>query len=106
MSERPDFFAQLFPRLQALRARTGGPGWIVIDEAHHLLPASWGLAPSTLPQRLGEIILITYRPAEVAPAILSMMDIAVAVGPSAERTLADLADHCRVVSTGRPRNQA
>lgn len=80
-----------FPRLQALRARTGGPGWIVIDEAHHLLPASWGLAPSTLPQRLGEIILITYRPAEVAPAILSMMDIAVAVGPSAERTLADLA---------------
>jgi HAD superfamily hydrolase (TIGR01484 family) len=91
LSERPDFFAQLFPRLQALRARTGGPGWIVIDEAHHLLPASWGLAPSTLPQRLGEIILITYRPAEVAPAILSMMDIAVAVGPSAERTLADLA---------------
>ena len=91
LSERPDFFAQLFPRLQALRARTGGPGWIVIDEVHHLLPASWGLAPSTLPQRLGEIILITYRPAEVAPAILSMMDIAVAVGPSAERTVADLA---------------
>ena len=91
LRERPDFFAQLFPRLQALRARTGGPGWIVIDEAHHLLPASWGLAPSTLPQRLGEIVLITYRPAEVAPAILSMMDIAVAVGPSAERTLADLA---------------
>jgi HAD superfamily hydrolase (TIGR01484 family) len=91
MSERPDFFAQLFPRLQALRARTGGPDWIVIDEAHHLLPASWGLAPSTLPQRLGEIILITYRPAEVAPAILSMMDIAVAVGPSAERTIAEVA---------------
>lgn len=91
LSERPDFFAQLFPRLQGLRARTGGPDWIVIDEAHHLLPASWGLAPSTLPQRLGEIVLITYRPAEVAPAILSMMDIAVAVGSSAERTLADLA---------------
>jgi hypothetical protein len=47
LSERPDFFAQLFPRLQALRARTGGPGWIVIDEAHHLLPESWGLAPFT-----------------------------------------------------------
>lgn len=91
LSDRPDFFAQLFPRLQALRARTGGPGWIVIDEGHHLLPDSWGLAPSTLPQRLGEIILITYRPAEVAPAILAMMDIAVAVGPSADRTLADLA---------------
>jgi hydroxymethylpyrimidine pyrophosphatase-like HAD family hydrolase len=90
-SERPDFFAQLFPRLQGLRARTGGPGWIVIDEAHHLLPESWGLAPFTLPQRLGEMILITHRPAEVAPAILSMMDIAVAVGPSAEHTLADLA---------------
>ena len=92
LSERPDFFAHLFPRLQALRARTGGPDWIVIDEVQHLLPASWGLAPSTLPQRLGEIILITYRPAEVAPAILSMMDIAVAVGPSADQTLSDLAN--------------
>ncbi|MGH7615639.1 MAG: ATP-binding protein, partial [Gemmatimonadaceae bacterium] len=89
--DRPDFFSQLFPRLQAMRARTGGPAWILIDELHHLLPSPWGLAPFTLPQRLGETILITYRPSDVAPAIVAMMDIAVAVGPSPEATLAELA---------------
>ena len=91
LRERPDFFSQLFPRLQALRARTGRPHWLLIDEVHHLLPAQWGLAPSTLPQRLGETILITYRPREVSASILAMVDTAVAVGPSPEATLAELA---------------
>ena len=91
LDDRPDFFAQLLPRLQALRARTGGPDWILIDEVHHLLPAEWGQASFTLPQRLGETILITYRPSEVAPAILASMDTAVAVGPSPELTLGELA---------------
>jgi len=92
LDDRPDFFAQLFPRLQALRARTGGPDWIVIDEVHHLLPTQWGHARYTLPQRLGETILITHRPSQVAPAILAMMDTAVAVGPSPAQTLRELAE--------------
>ena len=91
LRERPAFFSQLFPGLQAMRARTGRPHWILIDEAHHLLPASWGLARSMLPQRLGETVLITYRPSEVAPALLALVDTAVVVGPSPARTLADLA---------------
>ena len=91
LDDRPDFFAQLFPRLQALRARTGGPDWILIDEVHHLLPTQWGQATYMLPQRLGETILITHRPSEVAPAILAMMDTAVAVGPSPALTLGELA---------------
>ena len=91
LRERPDFFSQLFPRLQALRARTGRPHWLLIDEVHHLLPAQWGLAPSTLPQRLGETILITYRPREVSASILAMVDTAVTVGPSPQATLAEIA---------------
>ena len=99
LDDRPDFFAQLLPRLQALRARTGGPDWILIDEVHHLLPAEWGKATFTLPQRLGETILITHRPSEVAPAILAMMDTAVAVGPSPAQTLAEL---CRTLGVDPP----
>ena len=91
LQDRPAFFAQLFPRLQAMRAHTGRPHWIVIDQVHHLLPATWGLAPSTLPQRLGETILITYRPREVAPSILALVDTAVAVGPSPDGPLAEFA---------------
>jgi hydroxymethylpyrimidine pyrophosphatase-like HAD family hydrolase len=91
LDERPDFFAQLLPRLQGLRARTGRPHWIVIDEVHHLLPESWGIAKSTLPQRLGETLLITHQSREVAPSILAMMDIIVAVGPLPDVTLAEFA---------------
>ena len=91
LREHPDFFSQLFPRLQALRAPTGRPHWLLIDEVHHLLPAQWGLAPSTLPQRLGETILITFQPREVSASILAMVDTAVAVGSPPEATLAELA---------------
>jgi hypothetical protein len=40
LNERPAFFAMLLPRIQELRATTGRPHWIVIDESHHVLPFS------------------------------------------------------------------
>ena len=97
--------AQLLPRLQALRARTGGPDWILIDEVHHLLPTQWGQATFTLPQRLGETILITHRPSEVAPAILATMDTAVVVGPSPALTLGELATTLGVPPPAVPRTR-
>ena len=38
--ERPDYFAKLLPELAEMRDRTGRPHWLVIDEAHHLMPAA------------------------------------------------------------------
>ena len=42
LADRPAFFGQLFPSLRTLRTRTGRPHWMVLDEAHHLLPLDWG----------------------------------------------------------------
>jgi hypothetical protein len=89
--DRPLFFTELFMNLQAMRARTGRPHWFVLEEAHHLLPVTLGHAPLSLPQRLGETVLITVHPDHVAPEILSMVDVAVAVGPSPLGTLRDFA---------------
>ncbi len=91
LSDRPEFFVDLFPHLQAMRARRGRPHWILVDEVHHLLPPAWGLASSMLPQRLGETILVTVHPSQVAGQILRLVDIAVAVGRSPESTLAEFA---------------
>lgn len=88
LADRPDFFAQLVPNLNAMRARTGRPHWLVLDEAHHMLPDTWGHTSSTLPQKLHETILVTVHPDHVAPAILSSIDVVVAIGHSPERTLA------------------
>src|SRR5262249_11153616 len=35
LADRPPFFLELLPRLQEMRARTGRPHWLVVDEAHH-----------------------------------------------------------------------
>jgi hydroxymethylpyrimidine pyrophosphatase-like HAD family hydrolase len=87
LEDRPHFLAQLIPGLQSLRARTGRPHWIVLDEAHHMLPQTWGHASSTFPSKLGETILVTVHPDHVAPAVLAPIDVVLAVGPSPQDPL-------------------
>ncbi len=87
LQDRPPFFSQLIAGLQALRARTGRPHWIVLDEAHHMLPQSWGHVSSVLPNKLGEAILVTVHPDHVAPAVLAPIDLVLAVGEDPERTM-------------------
>ena len=87
LEDRPLFFSQLMAGLQALRARTGRPHWIVLDEAHHMLPDSWGHVSSVLPHKLGEAILVTVHPDHVAPAVLAPIDLVLAVGEEPERTM-------------------
>jgi HAD superfamily hydrolase (TIGR01484 family) len=87
LEDRPPFFSQLIAGLQALRARTGRPHWIVLDEAHHMLPQSWGHVSSVLPSKLGEAILVTVHPDHVAPAVLAPIDLVLAVGEAPERTM-------------------
>jgi hydroxymethylpyrimidine pyrophosphatase-like HAD family hydrolase len=87
LDERPAFSSRLLPGLQDLRSRTGRPHWIVVDEAHHLLPAPSDLVSVTLPRTLSGMMLITVHPERVAPAVLSSIDVVVAIGRSADDTL-------------------
>jgi HAD superfamily hydrolase (TIGR01484 family) len=91
LEDRPAFLSHLLPRLQELRVRTARPHWIVIDEAHHLLPASWQPAPETLPRDLSELLLITVHPDWVAPAVLDQINTVIAVGERPDKTLAGYA---------------
>lgn len=97
LADRPQFFGQLFPSLQAMRTRTGRPHWIVLDEAHHMLPAEWSHAPRALPQNLGETVLVTVHPGHLAPLMLKQVDTVIAVGSSPDRTLQEFAE-----ATGQP----
>ena len=87
VQERPAFFAALLPRLQEMRSRVGRPHWIVIDEAHHLFPASWKPAPLTVPRELGGVLLVTVHPESISPAMMEAIDTVLAVGDAPERTL-------------------
>ncbi len=70
-----------------MRSRTGRPHWIVVDEAHHLIPASWHAASVTLPQKLKGMMLITVHPDQVATAGLSLVDTILSVGKSPEQNI-------------------
>ena len=83
---RPTFFETLFPRLVEMRSRTGRPHWIVVDETHHLLPASADAA-QVLPREVQGLMLLTVHPDRVAPALLSAVDLIVVVGAEPGKTL-------------------
>jgi hypothetical protein len=91
LEDRPLFFANLLPRLQELRASTGRPHWLVVDEAHHVLPASWDPGRLVLPQDFGGTILITLNPSRLATPVVATVDTVIAVGARPVATLADFA---------------
>jgi HAD superfamily hydrolase (TIGR01484 family) len=81
VADRPSFFLGLLPRIQELRARTGRPHWVIVDEAHHMLPAPLDSAALSIPKELSSFALITVHPDHVAPAILNSINVVIAIGP-------------------------
>src|SRR5258708_530315 len=82
LADRPAMFMSLLSRIQELRAKTGRPHWIIIDEAHHLLPATLDSASLTIPKELTSFALVTVHPDQVARAILTSTNGLIAVGPN------------------------
>ncbi|MCU1307006.1 MAG: phosphoglycolate phosphatase [Acidobacteriaceae bacterium] len=99
LEDRPIAFATLLARITSLRARTAHPHWLVVDEAHHLLPSSWTPAQSTTPAELGSTVLVTVHPESVSPAALQPVEIVIAVGKSARQTIESF---CRVLGETPP----
>lgn len=82
LKDRPAFFANLVAGLQELRARTARPHWIVVDEAHHVLPHIWAAVPLETSVRYKGIMLVTVSPEAIAPEALRAVDVLLAVGPA------------------------
>jgi hydroxymethylpyrimidine pyrophosphatase-like HAD family hydrolase len=80
LADRPTFFLSFLPRLQSLRARTGKPHWLFVDEAHHLLPAAWQPSQLALPERLDNVVLISVHPDLIAPRALAGIHTVITIG--------------------------
>lgn len=102
LADRPGFFSRLLPRLQELRVSRGRPHWLIVDEAHHLLPSDWAKAGLTLPQHWDNLLMITVHPSQVAAAALQSVNVVIAVGASPEHTLAEF---CQSVGRACPEAQ-
>ncbi len=87
IGDRPAFFAQLLPRLQEMRLKTGRPHWIVIDEAHHMLAAEWAPTMAEMPPDMNNIVLITVHPENVSVDALCDVNVAVAIGAAPKNVI-------------------
>jgi hydroxymethylpyrimidine pyrophosphatase-like HAD family hydrolase len=86
LADRPAFFAKLLPQLMDLRERSSRPHWLIVDEAHHLLPPSWELGTAFAAQ-LNRTVFITVHPDQVHPAVLATVGTVVAVGATPRETI-------------------
>lgn len=86
--DRPGYLTGLLPELLALRERTGRPHFVVVDEAHHMLPATWDPGATALPSGLKGFMFITVRPEALSPRTLDCVDRVIAVGDDAVASLA------------------
>ena len=98
--DRPSFFLALLPRLQEMRARTGRPHCMLLDETHHLLPTSWEPGAFVLPQALDGVVSITVHPQMMAPSALASVQTVIAVGHAPSETLRE---YCAALGQTAPR---
>ncbi len=104
LEDRPAFFNELLPHLLELRQRTGRPHLVVVDEAHHLLPADRGPRRSVAPPTTG-MLYITVHPESVAPDALAAVGTAFIIGQTPSTTLTDFcraAGHTPLAVEPRP----
>jgi len=87
LADRPLFFADLLGRIQSLRAETGRPHWIIVDEAHHMLYPEWKASAHNIPVEWREFIALTVHPDMVAQIVRDKIDSIIAVGKNPLETL-------------------
>jgi hydroxymethylpyrimidine pyrophosphatase-like HAD family hydrolase len=96
LADRPAYFLSLLPRLHEMRAHCGRPHWIVVDEAHHLLPVAWEPGRATLPRDLDRMVFLTVHPEQINPAVLGAVNTMVAVGAEPDKTIASFCQAAKV----------
>lgn len=94
VDDRPAFFESLLPRVQELRARTGRPHWIILDEAHHLTPADREKAADALPKDLISAMLVTLEPSRLPESVLASIGSIIAVGEKPAETIRAFCNAC------------
>jgi HAD superfamily hydrolase (TIGR01484 family) len=92
LKERPEFFKTLLARIQELRATTGRPHWLLVDEAHHVLPSSWKSADLILSKEICGTVLVTLEPNRLNASVLSAIDVVFATGEQPQEMLRMFAD--------------
>ena len=103
--ERAKWVKKLLLPLRHIRAKTGRPHWILVDEAHDLMPASAGSADSPA-DGAENTIYATDDPASLSPAVLGLVDGIAACGVGARAIIEAFAKALSWEPAGMPERDA
>ena len=92
LNDRPRFFMTLFARIRELRARSGRPHWLIVDEAHHVLPTTWQESDPSLPERLDGVLMVSVTPSLIARSVLRGIDTLIVLGDKPREMLREFTD--------------
>jgi HAD superfamily hydrolase (TIGR01484 family) len=92
LDDRPLFFQKVLMDLLGLRARTGRPHWIVIDEAHHVFPLTWKASADIDAESFKEVMMVTLTPRHIPPGLLRSVDLMIAIGNDRNELVAQFAE--------------
>jgi len=111
LDDRPLFFQRLLLDLLKLRARTGRPHWIIVDEAHHVFPVPWKASADIEPDSFKEVMLVTLTPKHIPPGILKSIDLVLAIGNERAELISQFAESIdspppQIVALGNARADA
>ncbi|MBA2539305.1 MAG: HAD-IIB family hydrolase [Deltaproteobacteria bacterium] len=91
LDHRPEYFASLLPALLDQRSRTARPHWLIVDEVHHMLPASWEPGQD-MAMRPHGTIFITVHPKLVAKSVINSIDTLIVIGEHVDETVRELCE--------------
>ena len=80
VEDRPDMLASLFPAVLDIRAKYGRPHWILVDEAHHMLPRGRDAGDGINLDDQVPTIFITVHPDTLATGALASIGTVLLIG--------------------------
>ncbi|MBS1661107.1 MAG: HAD-IIB family hydrolase [Bacteroidetes bacterium] len=81
--DRPEFFSKLLDVLLALRREYSRPHWVILDEAHHLVPEASGMTADRMPGDFNNFIVVSTSPHALHAAALSKIGMVISIGEDA-----------------------
>ena len=99
LAERPIFFARFLMAFSKLRYDLGHPHWLLLDEAHHLIPAAAGPDTYPLPEDFQNFILISTSPDHLSVQALSKIGMIMVIGSN---TAYPIKQYCKVLRMDVP----
>jgi len=97
LADRPSFFGSFMPRVWAMRSGFGRPHWVIVDEAHHMMPKNDNHIMRAAGMEMTGVILITVHPEELAVESLQSIEQCLILGQQPREML-----ECFAASIGAP----